>query len=473
MSFQKYSSYKDSGVEWLGEVPAHWRLERLKRICSITPSNVDKKTYEGQNAVRLCNYTDVYYNDEITSDMDFMEATASDEEIRKFTLRAGDTIVTKDSESADDIGIPAYVPQDLHGVVCGYHLTTLRPKPGINGKFIKRLFESPFLKARFAVSANGLTRVGLSQYAIDNTVVPVAPIDEQNTIAAFLDHETARIDALVAEQKRLIELLKEKRQAVISHAVTKGLDPNVPMKDSGVEWLGEVPAHWRITRMKYVLDQNEGIQIGPFGGMLKELSHLETGYKVYGQENTISGDFSLGSRWLEKDQYKDLANYILRPGDLVLTRKGSLGNCRISPKDVKPGVIDSDTIRLRANKRLINPKYLQLLLHEAAYIQEQVLIAKRGAILAGLNTTTIADLICAIPGYSEQLGIMDWIWQKIEKIDEVVHYTHSLINLLREHRSTLISAAVTGKIDVRGWVPVGESKENDCLMAAEESASYQ
>ena len=250
MSFPRYEHYKDSAVEWLGEVPEHWEIKHLKHSCQIYPSNVDKKSYENESPILLCNYTDVYYNESITNQLQFMSATASADQINKFSLKAGDTIITKDSETADDIAIAAYVPEDLPGVICGYHLALVRPFPEACGAFIKRLFDSHYAKASFNVLANGLTRVGLGQYALNNLEIPFPPYIEQSIIATFLDRETAKIDALVAEQQGLIELLKEKRQAVISHAVTKGLNPDAPMKDSGVEWLGQVPEHWEVKRIK-------------------------------------------------------------------------------------------------------------------------------------------------------------------------------------------------------------------------------
>ncbi|MFM9901931.1 MAG: restriction endonuclease subunit S [Polaromonas sp.] len=250
MSFPRYPIYKDSGVEWLGEVPGHWEVKRLKQVCHVFPSNVDKKSYDGETPVLLCNYTDVYYNETITAGMEFMAATASTDQIAKFTLRGGDTIITKDSETADDIAIAAYVPEDLPGVICGYHLSMVRPLPKADGAFIKRFFDSLYAKSCFAVLANGLTRVGLGQYALDNVALAFPPRSEQTQIAVFLDRETAKIDGLVAEQRRLMALLKEKRQAVISHAVTRGLNPHARMKPSGVEWLGEVPAHWEVGPLK-------------------------------------------------------------------------------------------------------------------------------------------------------------------------------------------------------------------------------
>ena len=262
MSFPRYPHYMDSGVEWLGEVPEHWEVMRLKRIAEVWPSNVDKKSADDETPVRLCNYTDVYYNDWITADAEFMTATASAAQIEKFTLRAGDTIITKDSETVDDIAVAAYVPEDLPGVVCGYHLSMIRPRrPGM-GSFIKRFFDSVFAKAAVQVLANGLTRVGLTQYALDNLLVPLPSREECAAISSFLDRETAKIDALIAEQQRLIELLKEKRQAIISHAVTRGLNPDAPMKPSGVEWLGDVPAHWRVLPLMRLTPDDRQIMYG-------------------------------------------------------------------------------------------------------------------------------------------------------------------------------------------------------------------
>ena len=175
MSFPRHAKYKDSGVEWLGQIPSHWKVLRLKHACKVFPSNVDKHSRDDEPPVLLCNYTDVYYNERITADMPFMAVTASAEQITRFTLKGGDTIIIKDSETADDIAIAAYVPADLPGVLCGYHLSMVRPRASICGAYVKRLFDSFYAKARFAVAANGLTRVGLGQYALDNIELPFPP----------------------------------------------------------------------------------------------------------------------------------------------------------------------------------------------------------------------------------------------------------------------------------------------------------
>jgi len=246
MKWPEYPEYTHSGIEWLGDVPSGWKVSPLKYKATVFPSNVDKHSNDGETPVRLCNYTDVYRNDRINGGLDFMHATATNDEIKKFTLREGDTIITKDSETADDIGLSAYVSESLTGVLCGYHLSVVRPSDRLIGRFVKRLFDSHYLKAVMEVSANGLTRVGLGQYAIDNLDIPLPPVDEQVQIADFLDDETVKIDALIAKQEQLIATLREDRTATITHAVTKGLDPVVEMRHVDLPGLEQIPAKWSI-----------------------------------------------------------------------------------------------------------------------------------------------------------------------------------------------------------------------------------
>ena len=215
---------KDSGIEWLGKVPVEWQVKKLKFVATVQPSNVDKKSKENEKEVLLCNYTDVYYNEEITADLPFMKATASDVQIRKFTLKRGDTIITKDSEDPNDIAVPAYVPRDLEGVVCGYHLALLRPGKGTCGGYLKRVMDTQYARSFFATRANGITRYGLVTYAISNFIIPLPPLGEQKRIATFLDKETTKIDTLIEKCETAIELLKERRTALIAAAVTGKID---------------------------------------------------------------------------------------------------------------------------------------------------------------------------------------------------------------------------------------------------------
>ena len=245
-----YTACRPSGVPCLGDVPAHWDVRRLRTVADMRVSNVDKHVSEGELPVRLCNYVDVYKNDHITHEIAFMRATASTDEVERFRLKRGDVLITKDSETWDDIGVPALVTESADDLVCGYHLALLRPSKEILGAYLARALQTGGVARQFHVRANGVTRYGLTQAGIQSVQVPLPPPDEQAAIVGYLDADDQRIRAYVSAKERLIALLEEERQAVIHRAVTQGLDPNVELKPSGVEWLGDVPEHWGVTPVK-------------------------------------------------------------------------------------------------------------------------------------------------------------------------------------------------------------------------------
>lgn len=238
-----YPAYKDSGVEWLGKVPEYWEVRRLRTVVEMRVSNVDKHSRGGEKPVRLCNYVDVYKHDKIRADMNFMRATASDEEIERFRLQPGDVLITKDSEMWNDIAVPALVETSAPDLISGYHLALLRPRQVIQGAFLFRAIQSPGIACQFHVEANGVTRFGLSHDAIKSTLVPLPPLPEQTAIVEYLDAQTAKLDAAIAAARREIELLREYGTRLIADVVTGKLDvrevaaqlPEEPTEDETVE----------------------------------------------------------------------------------------------------------------------------------------------------------------------------------------------------------------------------------------------
>jgi type I restriction enzyme S subunit len=215
---------KDSGIEWLGEIPEHWEVRKLKYVANCFPSNIDKHSKEDEKQVRLCNYTDVYKNDYITDSMDLMLATATDEQIEKFTLLQGDVIITKDSETANDIAVPAYVKEPLTNVVCGYHLSVLRPYETLYGEFLFRVLQCKEINIQFEVRSNGVTRVGLGVYDLKNAKIPVPPINEQTKIVEYISKETTTIYTTISKIEKELALTEEYKTALIAEAVTGKID---------------------------------------------------------------------------------------------------------------------------------------------------------------------------------------------------------------------------------------------------------
>lgn len=451
---RRYPAYKDSGVEWLGEVPEGWALVCLKHACHVFPSNVDKHTIEGELPVLLCNYTDVYYNEVIAPNLDFMAATATPEEIEKFTLKVGDVVFTKDSETADDIGIAALIDQALPGVICGYHLSIARPYPNTHGPFIKRFFDSMSAKAYFQVSANGLTRVGLGQYALDNLPVALPPLPEQTIIAAFLDRETAKIDALVAEQRRLIDLLREKRQAVISHAVTKGLNSGAPLKPSGIDWLGDVPVGWEVVPLKRVtLERCDG----PFGSGLKSEHYVDAGMRVVRLQNIKADGFSDGdAAFIDLDYASsELSRHEVLAGDVLIAGLGDernlVGRACVAPVGIEPAMVKADCFRFRLDTSRAVSVFVALQLNTSAAFDAGT--KATGTTRSRIPLSQMAERAIALPPSAEQQEIAEYVERVSKGFDTLTATAETAITLLQERRAALISAAVTGKIDVRHLSP--------------------
>ena len=210
---------KDSGIEWIGEIPSHWEVKKLKYVSEIIPSNVDKHIFPDEIQVSLCNYTDVYKNEIIDLQYEFSKGSCNQNEKDKYQLRKSDVIITKDSESPDDIGVPCLITEDLDNVVCGYHLTMLRPIE-LEGGFLFRYLQTNFTKSYFCISSNGMTRYGLGKSSIEDLITLSPPISEQEHIVSYLDEKTSQIDKTIDIEKKKIELLKEYRQSLISNVVT-------------------------------------------------------------------------------------------------------------------------------------------------------------------------------------------------------------------------------------------------------------
>ena len=215
------AKFKSSGIDWLGDIPEDWRVKKLKFIFSVQASNVDKKSYEGEKEVYLCNYVDVYNNEYISSSISFMSATATTDQLKNLALQSNDIIITKDSEMPSDIGVPAIVKENITDLVCGYHLYLLRSlDKGVLSGYVFRFLQSSNVKRYFETHSNGVTRFGLGAYEVNNIPVPIPLWKEQSQIVSFLDTETAKIDKTIALIESQIEKLKEYRSSLINAAVT-------------------------------------------------------------------------------------------------------------------------------------------------------------------------------------------------------------------------------------------------------------
>ena len=423
------------------EQARHWRKRKLKFVSDVRTSNVDKHIVEGEAAVRLCNYTDVYYHEKITPDMPFMQGSATESEIERFGLKKGQVLLTKDSESWEDIAVPACVSETMPEVVCGYHLAVIEPVSGeVDGRFLSWLAQSPVLNDQFKLSAKGVTRFGLSQHALKNAVIDVPPLEYQLKVAAFLDRKTAEIDTLIAKKRRLLDRLAEKRTALITRAVTKGLNPDAPMKDSGIEWLGEIPAHWDVRSLRRVSSK---VRTGSTPPSTGADYFCDEGIDWY-TPGDISDDIALGraTKRLSADAVDDGVCRLFPSNSILIVGIGAtLGKIAVATREFSA----NQQINVVLTIPIVDHRYLAYYLYSR---RAELKMMSAASTLGIINQERTKQFPCPIPPLQEQREIAEYCRGKIAETADTEWKIDVAVERLKEYRSALITNAVTGQIKV-------------------------
>ncbi|NHC08727.1 restriction endonuclease subunit S [Stutzerimonas degradans] len=435
MSFPAYPAYKDSGAEWLGEVPEHWGILTAKRLFGNVRESAkpDAEQLAATQAYGVIPQKDFMEK----NDVKVVLALSGTESFRG--VRANDFVISLRSFQGG-IEHSAY-----DGCVSpAYTVLRRRDERNLNPAYFKYLLKDfSYVSALQSVTTGIREGRTITYEQFGSLPLPVAPVAEQTQIARFLDHETARIDALIEEQQRLIELLKEKRQAVISHAVTKGLDPTVPMKDSGVEWLGEVPAHWVCKSYRYA----SIIYRGKFSHRPRNDPSLYDGDFAFIQ----TGDIARAEKYIV--EYKQTLNekgasvsQKFPSGTLVMAIAANVGDTAILGFEAYA----PDSVVGFKPERDIELEFLRFSLMAA--LQELKKTSTQST-QANLNIDRISGIKSVFPPLAEQSAITVYLNEVMERFSLLEKQAEASIELMNERRSALISAAVTGKIDVRGWQP--------------------
>jgi type I restriction enzyme S subunit len=434
MKLKPYPAYKSvDGAWWLSEVPDQWGFFPGKRFFW--------KKKELNDGMRCENRLALTMSGVIPRSLDDLDGLQASEFETYQIFQEGDLVfklIDLQNIKTSRVGL---VPEE--GIMSPAYIRLSPQNARVSTKFAYWYYTDLYNQTIFNQLGGGV-RQTLAAEELLIVQVPEPTPEEQTTIATFLDRETTKLDTLIAKQEKLIELLQEKRQAVISHAVTKGLNPDAPMKDSGVEWLGEVPAHWEVKRLKHLA---ESIKAGPFGSALTKDMYVTEGYRVYGQEQVIPEDFSIGDYYISADKFLELKQYEVEAGDILISCVGTFGKIAVVPDHIESGIINPRLIRLRCNE-LISAQYFSLILRSEV-VFEQFSFLSRGGTMDVINIGTLSEIYVAVPPTPEQILITENLSQETTKIDLLIEKAQRSIDLAKEHRTALISAAVTGKIDVR------------------------
>jgi type I restriction enzyme S subunit len=452
--YQAYPEYKDSGVEWFGLVPTAWNSSRLKFESAINMGQSPNSDDCNQDGIGLPF---------LQGNAEFGIISPSPKQfcgVSRKVSQKGDLLFSVRAP----VGALNFSDQK-YGI--GRGLCAISNSESLAPKFLWWLI--PIVKSELDSVSTGSTFEAVSAEQVEDVVLYKPSIMEQQKIANFLDHETAKIDTLIEKQQQLIKLLKEKRQAVISHAVTKGLNPNALMRDSGVEWLGEVPEHWvKKIKLSTVAESNRGSFVnGPFGSDLLANELRDEGVPVvyirdikrigYKRKSTVCVT-------PEKAEQLDVCRVVA--GDVIISKVGDPpGDACIYPEGEPNAIITQDVIRIRVDHDVTNPEYLVMLLNSdfGQMVMNDISVegTRKRVSLGDFKATKFV-----IPPLNNQDDIVEYVHEKCQKMDALIGRSEDAVGFIKERRTSLISAAVTGKIDVRNWVAPEPSITNNKEVAA-------
>ncbi|VGJ82864.1 restriction endonuclease subunit S [Klebsiella quasipneumoniae] len=437
--YKTYPEYKDSGVEWIDCIPSYWEVKPTFALCDAsTQKNIDG----AETNVLSLSYGNIIPRN-VETNFGLLPESFNTYQV----ISCGDVILRLTDLQNDKNSLRVGLAKQK-GIITSAYLK-LKANSDINPNFLYRLLHSYDTTKVFYGMGGGL-RQSMKFEDFRRLPLLLPPYEEQIKISAFLDHETAKIDNLIDKQQQLIEFLKEKRQAVISHAVTKGLNPDVPMKDSGVEWLGEVPEHWGVSKVKYYCTIKG--RIGFRGYTVQDLVDENEGALVLGaSEMRSDGSILLSSpQYISWEKYYESPEIMLDKNMILFVQRGStVGKVSFITHDLGKATINPSLIVLRdlnicgefMNYSLMGP-----------FIQNTVKMQTSSTAIPMISQEQVGNYFQLIPPLNEQLKIAEFIASNVSKIDQAINTAEISISLIKERRTALISAAVTGKIDVRDWV---------------------
>ena len=431
-------------ADLIASLPPGWHHRRLKEVCDVIPSNVDKLSVDGQAAVRLCNYVDTYKNERITASIDFMSATATQAQIERLSLKKGDITITKDSESPWDIAVPAFISEDVEGLVCGYHLSKIAPEAGVmDGGYLSWALRSKPVNLQFALAAQGITRYGLSSSALADGVVPCPPHNEQLAIASYLDIETARIDGLIEEKKYLLDSLTELKSTRITEVVT-GQD--LAAQPTGDVWLPKIPKGWSLKRLKYLGQVRSGLAKGK-----KNDAGTTTVERPYMRvANVQDGYIDLRDVAVIEVAENEVDRYALKIGDVLMNEGGDydkVGRGAMWEGLVEECLHQNHVFAVRLDDIEWAPWLAAVTRTSYAkfYFMNN---SKQSTNLASINQTNVKEFPVVLPPASKRDALLDTLTAELKRIDDLTQHVKRELDVLAEFRSATITDAVLGRLDV-------------------------
>ena len=443
---------KDSGVPWVGEIPVDWICGKCKTILVSNDGGVWGNDPVGNESDKVVIRSTEQTIDGKWSIDNPATRDLSQIEYSKARIQKDDLLITKSSGSdlhigkttiADDYFVDheCYFSNFIQRIRCGNYAP----------KLLWYLFNSPIIRDQCVFLQNTTSGIGnINAEMIRNFYVPIPPIEKQKQIVSFLDAECARIDAIIEQTRATVDEYKKLKQAIITQAVTKGIRPNRPMKDSGIEWIGEIPADWDMVKLKYLLSSDKiNLRVGPFGSSLSGTDFTPEGIWVYNQRVVLDNNFTENNTYISEEKYKELVAFEVLPGDVLITTRGTLGKVAVVPVDAKKGVLHPCVIKFRINRNLLSHNLVWHLFNNTDIAMRQIKDMSNSTTIEALYSYSLKNIRLPLIPTSERKEIEVFIEAIDKQYDSLIEVKKRLLNDLDNYKKSLIYEYVTGKKEAR------------------------
>lgn len=449
---KRYEEYKESGVKWIGKVSSHWNYSRIKFGLKSSFSGVWGYDEKGnQNDVVCYRVADFDYENGGLSEEKITIRNIDGNTFKEREVHPNDILIEKSGGGDVNPVGRAVIVNLAHKATCSNFIHCVRCNDNIlNYRLLYYYFYSIYaqkVNLLFFNQTTGIQNLKIPDYL--GQIIFLPPLAEQHAIASFLDAKTKLIDAIISKREKQIELLEEMKSAIISRAVTKGLNPNAKMKDSGIEWIGEMPEEWTLSKIKYLI---YGYKAGPFGSSLITSNLLSEGnILVYTPEHIANMTANMSNNlYLPEIRKEEMSQFIVQSGDLIFPIVGSLGRAMFVSDEMPEGIINQRLAKFRLNENMIEKNFFMYYFTKCHIVKEYIDVNSRGAIIVNLTKDIVTSMDVPLPPLSEQRTIAAYLDTETSNIDARIAKRRRQIELLQEYKQALITDAVTGKIDVRG-----------------------
>lgn len=440
--------YKDSGIVWIGKIPKGWKLKKIKYITQIpvtdgpheTPTFVDE-------GIPFYSVDGIQNGKIIYEPCRFISVEDADRYDQKERPIKGDILMGK----AASIGKIAIIDKNIRMQIWS-PLAIIRANDKIvNNIFLKYYLLSDSSQIEIDLRSTTNTQKNIAMKDIENIYVPMPDLSEQKMIANFLDEKTSKIDSILYNLNKQIEILNNYKKYLITETITKGLVSNRKMKDSGIKSIGLIPENWQYKKLKYLLKENSNnLKVGPFGSALSGDDFKDEGYWVYNQRTVLDNNFNENDAFINENKYSELKGFKVYPNDILITTRGTIGKVAIVPKSAKPGILHPCLIRFVLNNQLIRNELVELIFNESNIINEQIYRQSNATTIEVLYSYTLKELFLPVIPLNEQDEIINYLSKMRLKIDNIINDKKKQIKKMEQFKQSLIYEYVTGKKRVKG-----------------------